>query len=184
MNYYGSKDLARSFRTVRRNTLTIADEIPEDQYGFRPTPETRSVAEILSHIVVSARGAYDAHALRKVKTYVGVDFAALARQRQRQEKQITAKADILDVLRRDGEAWGRYLDGVPDDEMAEIIPFPEGAEPPVKSRFEMLLSVKEHEMHHRAQLMIIERLLGIVPHLTRQRLARMAQASSAGSAGA
>ena len=35
----------------------------------------------------------------------------------------------------------------------------------------MLLSVKEHEMHHRAQLMLIERLLGIVPHGTRQRQA-------------
>ena len=29
-------------------------------------------------------------------------------------------------------------------------------------------------MHHRAQLMVIERLLGIVPHLTRERQARMA----------
>ena len=39
----------------------------------------------------------------------------------------------------------------------------------------MILSVKEHEMHHRGQLMLIERLLGIVPHLTREREARMAQ---------
>jgi uncharacterized damage-inducible protein DinB len=33
----------------------------------------------------------------------------------------------------------------------------------------MLLSVKEHEMHHRGQLMLIERMLGIIPHLTRAR---------------
>jgi uncharacterized damage-inducible protein DinB len=52
---------------------------------------------------------------------------------------------------------------------------PEGATPPFKSRFEMILSVKEHEMHHRGQLMVIERMLGIVPHLTREREARMAQ---------
>jgi uncharacterized damage-inducible protein DinB len=31
------------------------------------------------------------------------------------------------------------------------------------------MSIKEHEMHHRGQLMLIERLLGVVPHLTRQR---------------
>ena len=42
-----------------------------------------------------------------------------------------------------------------------------------KGRFEMLLSVKEHEMHHRGQLMLIERQLGIVPHLTREREARL-----------
>ena len=183
MTYYGNKELARSFRTVRRNTLTIAEEIPEEQYGFRPTPDTRSAAEILGHLIVSARGAYDAHAVRKVKTYVGIDFAALGRQRQQEEKQFTTKAQTLDALRHDGEAWARYLDSVPEEAMAEVIPFPEGAEPPVKTRFEMLLSVKEHEMHHRAQLMIIERLLGIVPHLTRHRLARAAQASSAKPAG-
>lgn len=27
---------------------------------------------------------------------------------------------------------------------------------------------KEHEMHHRGQLMLVERMLGIVPHLTRR----------------
>ena len=39
----------------------------------------------------------------------------------------------------------------------------------------MILSVKEHEMHHRGQMMLIQRLLGIVPHLTRQMQERMAQ---------
>jgi uncharacterized damage-inducible protein DinB len=38
-----------------------------------------------------------------------------------------------------------------------------------------ILSVKEHEMHHRGQLMVIERQLGIVPHLTREREARFAR---------
>jgi uncharacterized damage-inducible protein DinB len=42
----------------------------------------------------------------------------------------------------------------------------------------MLLSTKEHEMHHRSQLMLIERMLGIVPHLTRQMQERMAAVST------
>jgi hypothetical protein len=40
-----------------------------------------------------------------------------------------------------------------------------------KIRFEMILGTKEHEMHHRRQLTVIELLLGIVPHLTRGRQA-------------
>ena len=55
---------------------------------------------------------------------------------------------------------------------------PPGANPPSKSRFEMILSVKEHEMHHRGQLMLIERIVGIVPHLTREMQARHAEAST------
>jgi uncharacterized damage-inducible protein DinB len=31
------------------------------------------------------------------------------------------------------------------------------------------MGAKEHEMHHRGQLMLIQRLIGITPHLTRQR---------------
>ena len=42
----------------------------------------------------------------------------------------------------------------------------------------MILSVKEHEMHHRGQLMLIERLVGIVPHLTREMQARMTAATA------
>jgi uncharacterized damage-inducible protein DinB len=53
-----------------------------------------------------------------------------------------------------------------------------GMTPPSKSRFEMILSVKEHEMHHRGQLMLIERLLGIVPHMTREMQSRLATAAA------
>jgi len=50
-----------------------------------------------------------------------------------------------------------------------------GMEPAAKSRFEMLLGTKEHEMHHRGQLMLMERINGIVPHITRRMQERMAQ---------
>jgi hypothetical protein len=53
--YYGAKDLADGLRTVRKNTLIIAEEIPEDRYGFRAAPETRTVAQILTHIAVAQR---------------------------------------------------------------------------------------------------------------------------------
>ncbi len=53
-----------------------------------------------------------------------------------------------------------------------------GMTPTSKSRFEMILSVKEHEMHHRGQLMLIERLLGIVPHLTREMQSRPVAAAA------
>jgi len=43
----------------------------------------------------------------------------------------------------------------------------------------MLLGVKEHEMHHRGQLMMLQRMVGVVPHLTRQMQERMAQAQGA-----
>jgi uncharacterized damage-inducible protein DinB len=60
------------------------------------------------------------------------------------------------------------------EQLAETVSFPPPVQPSSRTRFEMLLGVKEHEMHHRAKLMVVERLLGIVPHLTRIRQQRMA----------
>jgi uncharacterized damage-inducible protein DinB len=43
----------------------------------------------------------------------------------------------------------------------------------------MLIALKEHEMHHRGQLMLIERMLGITPHLTRAQQERLAAMQAA-----
>jgi len=50
MTLYGPRQLVDSVRTVRRNTIRIAEDISEEDYGYRPTPESRSVAETLVHI--------------------------------------------------------------------------------------------------------------------------------------
>jgi hypothetical protein len=52
MEYYGSKHLADAFRTVRRNTITIAQDIPDDKYSFKAAPEARTVSQLLIRIAV------------------------------------------------------------------------------------------------------------------------------------
>ena len=139
-------------------------------------PASRSVAEILSHIAVSSRANYENLIVEHIQTFIGLDFQSRMRERSEAERKLVAREEILAALRRDGEAWGTFLDGVTEDVLSESITFPEPIEPRSKSRFEMFLQVKEHEMHHRAQLMVYERILGLVPHLTREREAHMAQA--------
>ena len=53
MTYYGGKEIAAAFRTVRANTIKIAEEIPESKYDFRPAPDSRSVALTLAHIALA-----------------------------------------------------------------------------------------------------------------------------------
>src|SRR5688500_8441819 len=59
---YGAKQLAASFRTVRQNTVQIAEDIPEEKYTFTPAEGTRSVEQALAHIAVSTRMWQEAHA--------------------------------------------------------------------------------------------------------------------------
>ena len=52
MTYYGGKELAAAFRTVRNNTIQIAKDIPESQYDFCAAPDTRTVVRLLVHIAL------------------------------------------------------------------------------------------------------------------------------------
>jgi uncharacterized damage-inducible protein DinB len=174
MTYYGPKELAASFRTVRGNTIQIAEEIPEQQYGFRPTPASRSVAETLVHIAVGPRFQELLHVTEHRSSLVGFDFFAFHGGQMAEEKVPRSKAAILEMLRTEGEKYARLLEGLPESLLGERVEYPEGMVPPSKSRFEMLMSPKEHEMHHRGQLMLVERMLGITPHLTRRMQERVA----------
>ena len=55
MTYYGGKHLADAFRTVRKNTIAIAQDIPEDKYTYRAAPNTRTVSQLLVHIAYLTR---------------------------------------------------------------------------------------------------------------------------------
>ena len=171
MTYYGPKDLAASFRQVRGNTIQIAEDVPEQQYGFRPAPDCRGIGQTLVHIAFIPAVQFHIHSNR-IDDLKHVDFLALIQPLAAEEAATRTKTEILALLRSKGDDFASYLEGLTDAFLAEQVRMPAGAQPASKSRFEMLLGVKEHEMHHRAQLMLVERLLGIVPHLTRARQQR------------
>lgn len=182
MTYYGAKELARSFRTVRNNTITIAEEIPEEKYGFRPAEGCRSVAETLVHIAIMPRIQEQVHFIEHRSTLVGFDFFSHMGKLMAEEKTPRTKAQILDLLRTEGDRYAKLLETATEQLLGEQIEYPEGMEPRIKSRFEMLIAPKEHEMHHRAQLMTMQRMLGQRTHLTRymeERIAAMQAAQAA-----
>ncbi len=179
MNYYGAKDLAASFRTVRKNTLAIAEEIPEDKYGYRPAEGSRTVGEMLTHIALGGRFQEQVNLVEKRSSMEGFDFMKFMGEVRAQAAKPRTKAEIIKLLKDEGEKYAQALEVLPDDFLGQSVSTPRGGNPPSRTRFEMLASVKEHEMHHRSQLMLIERMLGITPHLTRENQARMAAMEAA-----
>jgi len=103
---------------------------------------------------------------------VGFDFVGLMDKFNAEEIKPRSKAEIVELLRAEGDRFAAWLDTVTPEVLEETVTEPDGKTE--KTRFERLLSVKEHEMHHRGQLMLIERQLGIVPHITRQFSERIA----------
>jgi len=175
MTYYGGKELAASFRTVRNNTIKIAEEIPENKYDFRAAPDTRSIGQTLAHIALIPSFAYHMHST-KIDSLGKVNFQELIQKIGAEEGKPRSKAELVAFLKSEGERFASFLEGLSEAFLAEQVAMPHGADPASKSRFEMLLSPKEHEMHHRGQLMMLQRMIGLVPHLTRQMQERMAAA--------
>ena len=173
---YGGKELADAFRTVRKNTIQVAEDIPEANYGHVAAPEVRPVARMLTHVAIATRIWEEVHK-KRLTTLVGFDFFGTIDRFNAEEAKPRSKAEILELLRTEGEQFAAWLETLTPEFLAETVTEPDGKT--VKTRFERLLGAKEHEMHHRAQLMLIERQLGIVPHLTRQFNERVAQMRAA-----
>ena len=100
MTYYGAKNLAESFRTVRKNTLTIAEEIPEDKYGFKATPDVMSVGEMLAHLAVSPMWQIEVHGSK-------IDAARLRLLRRRGSRRRKAEEQALAHQGRDRRGLDR-----------------------------------------------------------------------------
>src|SRR5260370_28126103 len=113
MTYYGAKELAASFRTVRKNTVTIAEEIPEQQYSFRAAPDTRTVAQMLTHIAVIPRLQEQVHGVERRTTLDGFDFPTFFGKLIAEEQTPRAEHQLLARLRDEGERLASWLDSLP-----------------------------------------------------------------------
>src|SRR6266699_618078 len=101
MTYYGAKELVDSFHTVRKNTIVVAEDIPEAQYGYRAAPDTRSVGELLAHIALGTSMPERIHKTERRKTFEGFDFLGIMGQLIAKEKEPRSKAQVIDLLRQE-----------------------------------------------------------------------------------
>src|SRR6516225_4485774 len=110
MSSYGyvGKDLAAAFRTVRKNTIQVAEDIPESKYDFVAAPDVRSVAKMLTHIAISTRIWEEVHK-KRLTTLAGLNFAALVEQFNIEENKPRSKAEIIELLRGEGEQFASWL---------------------------------------------------------------------------
>src|SRR5262249_54569956 len=110
-----------------------------------------------------------------IESLTKVNFPQYLQQARATEDGLQTKAEIIAALKTDGEKFSGFLENLPESTLSQPVAMMPGAEPATKSRFEMLLSAKEHDMHHRGQLMVMQRMLGMTPQLTRQMQERMAR---------
>src|SRR5215510_2181960 len=110
MTYYGGKELADAFRTVRKNTIQIAQDIPEDNYDFKPSPESRTVKQTLAHIATLTMFPMMLHGERIPVEQI--DFMEYMKKAGAEEASLQTKAQIVAKLKDTGEEFARMLEGL------------------------------------------------------------------------
>jgi hypothetical protein len=98
---------------------------------------------MLAHIALSYGFQYQVHAVEKRNTLEGFDFPALMKVLMEEESLPRTKAQLIDLLQKEGEKWAGWAEGLSDAFLAEPVLMPAGSTPTQKSRLEMILSVKE-----------------------------------------
>lgn len=155
------------WKDTRSGLIQEVERIPEDQFSFKATPETRSVAELLQHIVQTQK-ALVGEICRPETNLFRQSFADHFKEYAPGVESIVDKQGLLEVLSSSwdqAEAALRSFGDRLDETMTRF-----DGRPTTKIAF--LTFAMSHEMYHRGQLTVYERLLSVEPALT-ERLKRL-----------
>lgn len=166
--------LIESWNEVRAGLIKEASQIPEGQFSFRATAETRSVAEILQHIVEAQRMLVG-ESCRAETNLRRQSFADHIKEYASEVAAVGDKNGLIELLRSSMETSEASIRGCGDG-LQEMMQRFDGKE---VSKLDFLNFAVAHEMYHRGQLTVYERLLGVEPALTQYFKKLFATAESA-----
>src|SRR5262245_96606 len=125
MTYYGGKELAAAFRTVRNNTIKIAEEIPESKYDFTPAPDCRSVQRTLTHIALSSNLQQHIHSTKETDLK-NVNFMEMFQGFMAEENKPRTKAETIAFVKSEGDKFAAFLETLPEGFLSERVTMPPG----------------------------------------------------------
>jgi uncharacterized damage-inducible protein DinB len=137
-----AKSFTAAFEDINRRLLAMAQDFPEEKYGYRATKDVRSFGDIIVH--VSSGNAYAAKAGRGEK----------ANWDEIDPKGYTTKAARVALLEKTIADATAALKATPEDRWVQTV--------------QPWLAVIEHAGEHYGQLVVYYRNNGLVPPESRQ----------------
>lgn len=141
-------DLIADLGQLEEKLVGLAKAIPEDEYGWRPSEEVRSVSEALMHV---AGGNFFFPTLRGMTPPEGVEMQSL--------EQITDKEKVIATLEQSFDHARKAAEAVSEDELGETVSM-FGNEVTVAGYLHALAS---HNHEHLGQMIAYARSLGVTP---------------------
>ena len=156
------ESLVEDWKQVREGLIEEVNLIPADKLEFRATGEARTVAEVILHIVTSQK-LLVGESCRPDTNLFRAPFPELIKLHAGDVAPTSDKATLLAYLRGSMEDSENKLRSFGEVELSKTMKRFDGKEV-VKLNF-LQFSIS-HEMYHRGQLTVYERLLNIEPALT------------------
>ena len=140
-----------------------ANQIPADQFGFQPATDSRSVRQLLQHLVESQKFLVG-EACRPDTNLMRGSFAENLKTYAPGVREVNDKDALLELLRAAMDEGVEKLRGAADELKNTMKRF-DGKE---MNKLAFMSFAIAHEMYHRGQLTVYERLLHIEPALTQR----------------
>jgi uncharacterized damage-inducible protein DinB len=134
---------------VSRQLVALAEAIPPQTYGWRPSPGVRSTSEVFMHIAIASFG---------LLNFTGPKLPADLNSPDL-EKSVTAKAEVINWLKRSLEAVKTGRAALKPGDLSWKIRV-EGRDATVDGVY---LRIIVHANEHMGQLVAYARVNGIVP---------------------
>jgi uncharacterized damage-inducible protein DinB len=136
------------WRHVSSQLLALAEATPEEKFSWRPAPGVRSTSEVYMHIAIA-----NFYLLSVTGPKMPADM------KEGMEKSVTAKADVINWLKRSQDAVKQaHLAVTPKDLQRKI--HIEDRDATVDG---MYLRIIVHANEHMGQLIAYARMSGVVP---------------------
>lgn len=151
------------WKNTRAGFIKEVERIPDDQLSFRATPETRSVLE-LTHHVIGAQKFFIGETCCPDTNILRRSFGEHTKAYGEGVENVSDKAGLIELLRSTMNDAEKSLASY-GDQLNESMT---GLDGKPTSKLAFLTFGMSHEMYHRGQLTVFQRLLNVEPALTEQ----------------
>lgn len=154
--------LVETWKDVRDGVIAEVLKIPADKFDFKPTPEGRTVAEIVQHII-GAQALLVGEMCRPDTNLRRAPFPELLKQYAPQTLSSSDKDNLVGLLASGQAAAAEKIRAFGEDGLREETRRFDGK---IVTKLALLEFSYSHEMYHRGQLTVYQRLLDVEPALT------------------
>jgi uncharacterized damage-inducible protein DinB len=147
---------------ARDGVIAEAEVVPADRFDWRPTDKSRSVAELILHIVEA--GLMGAGELTRADgDFLRVPYPEIVAEHVGDISNVSGRDALIDLLHTSFETGRSKFEEAGELAMLQSIRRFDGVR---GTRLAWLYHMVDHESYHRGQLALYVRQLGRVPALT------------------